>query len=134
MLNLRETNVISSHLPDLINQYISVRAQRLVLDKEAATLKESEEELKKTIISKFREGDIQAMGADNGLVKMTTLDEPKCTDWSATYEHIRETGSFELLHRRLANLAVRERWEAGEEIPGVIHTTLYKLSVSDVKS
>ena len=71
---------ISSHLPDLVDNYISLRAQRLALDKEAASLK--------------------------------------------------ETGHFEFLHKRIATLAIKEHWEAGENIPGVGTTTVFKLSVS----
>ena len=127
---------ISSHLPDLINSYISVRAQRLILDKEAARIKELEDELHTTIVTKFREGDITAQGASNGLVKMTTLIEPKvqAEDWPIVWEYIRETGDFSLLHKRITATAVQERWEAGEEIPGVGRMTKYKLSVSGVKS
>jgi len=121
---------ISSHLPDLVNNYISLRAQRLVLDKDVAALKEQEETLKDAIISKFREGSMTACGATNGLVKMTKLVEPVATDWPALWEHIRETGRFELLHKRVANLAVKEHWEAGEVIPGVGQQEVYKLSVS----
>ena len=121
---------ISSHLPDLVNNYIALRAQRLSLDKDVAALKEQEETLKDAIISKFREGSMTACGATNGLVKMTKLVEPVATDWPALWEHIRETGHFELLHKRVANLAVKERWEAGEIIPGVGQQEVYKLSVS----
>jgi hypothetical protein len=121
---------ISSHLPDLVNNYISLRAQRLSLDKDVAALKEQEETLKDAIIVKFREGSMTACGATNGLVKMTRLVEPVATDWPALWEHIRETGHFELLHKRVANLAVKERWEAGEVIPGVGQQDVYKLSVS----
>ena len=121
---------ISSHLPDLVNNYISLRAQRLSLDKDVAALKEQEETLKDAIISKFREGSMTACGATNGLVKMTKLVEPVATDWPALWEHIRETGRFELLHKRVANLAVKEHWEAGEVIPGVGQQEVYKLSVS----
>ena len=128
---------ISSHLPDLINQYISVRAQRLILDKEAASIKEVEDELQKTIVAKFREGDITAQGASNGLVKMTEVVEPVVNtpeDWDVFREYIVEHDAWELIHKRVTVTSVRERWEAGEEIPGIGRMTKYKLSVSGVKS
>ena len=127
---------ISSHLPDLINSYISVRAQRLLLDKEAAKIKELEDELHKAIVIKFREGDITAQGATNGLVKMSEIIEPvvQGEDWPVVWEYIRETGDFSLLHKRITATAVKEHWDAGEEIPGVGRMTKYKLSVSGVKS
>jgi len=124
---------ISSQLPDLINHYISTRAQRLIKDKESEAIKEHEELLKEAIVTKFREQGLKAMGAANGLVKMSVLIEPKASDWLAIYEHIKETGHFDLLHRRIASLAVKERWDAGQELPGVIRVEVYKLSVSGAK-
>jgi hypothetical protein len=121
---------ISSHLTDVIASYISTRTQRLALDKEAAALKEQEDLLKDLIVSKYRDQNLTALGCDTGIVKMTTLKEPVATDWAKVYEFVKANDAFELLHRRLANLAVKERWEAGEEIPGVGVHEVYKLSVS----
>ena len=128
-----EELTISSHLPDLINHYISTRAQRLIKDKESEAIKEHEELLKEAIVTKFREQGMKALGAANGVVKMSVLIEPKASDWLAIYERIKETGEFDLLHRRLATLAVKERWDAGVELPGIIKVEVYKLTVSGAK-
>jgi hypothetical protein len=124
---------ISSHLPDLINQYISIRAQRLILDKEAASLKETEDDIGKVIISKFREGNITAQGATNGLIKMTEYEEPLAEDWDQIRTYIIQKNAWELVHKRITVTAVKERWEAGEQVPGVGRMTKYKLSVSGAK-
>jgi len=125
---------ISSHLPDLVNQYISVRAQRLAKDAEAKEIKEFEEVLKEAIVSKYREQGLKVLGASNGIVKMSVLIEPIAQEWPTIWEYIRENGTFELLHKRLANLAVKERWDAGIELPGIGRVEVYKLSVSGAKS
>jgi hypothetical protein len=127
-------DTISSQLPDLVNQYISVRAQRLAKDAEVKEIKEFEEVLKDAIISKYREQGLKALGASNGVVKMSILIEPVAQDWIPVWEYIKETGAFDLLHKRLTNTAVKERWEAGVEIPGVGRVEVYKLSVSGAKS
>ena len=124
---------ISSHLPDMVDQYITLRAQRLTLEKQVVELKETEELLKDAIISKGREQGLTAVGATLGLVKINKTEEPVATDWPAVWEYIRETGQFELLHKRLANLAVKEHWEAGETLPGIGKTDVYKLTVSKTK-
>jgi hypothetical protein len=64
---------------------------------------------------------------------MTEYDEPKATDWPTVWEYVRENNAFHLLHKRLTTLAVKELWDAGLDVPGVVHETLYKLSVSGVK-
>lgn len=124
---------ISSHLPDMVDAYIVARSQRLALDKEVTELKEHEELLKDAIISKFKESGTTATGGQMGLVKMTVVTEPVALDWPSIWEHIKETGDFSLLHKRLANLAIKEHWEAGEIIPGVGVQDVYKLSVSKLK-
>jgi hypothetical protein len=121
---------ISSHLPDLVDNYISLRAQRLALDKEAASLKETEDDIYKVIVSKMRDEGMTAMGGKNGMVKLKESEEPVPTDWPELWAHIQETGHFEYLHKRISTLAIKEHWEAGEEIPGIGRTTVYKLSVS----
>jgi hypothetical protein len=121
---------ISSHLPDLVDNYISIRSQRLALDKEAASLKETEDDIYKVIVSKMRDEGMSVLGAKNGFVKLKESEEPVPTDWPALYEYIKDTGSFEFLHKRIATVAIKEHVEAGETIPGIGFTTVYKLTVS----
>ena len=121
---------ISTHLPDLVDQYISFRAQRLAVDKKVAELKEMEESLKKAIIAKMKDESMSAVGGANGLVKMTVLREPVANDWSALYDFIKANDAFELLHKRLSTVAVKERADDGEILPGIGWTDVYKLSVS----
>jgi hypothetical protein len=64
---------------------------------------------------------------------MSTLIEPVAVEWVEIWGYIRETGEFDLLHRRIANLAVKARWEDGKEIPGVGKQEIFKLSVSGAK-
>lgn len=121
---------ISSHLPDLVDQYLSHRTQRLAAEKAVKLLKETEEVLKTTIISKLQEADLTAAGGMVGLVKLKAVEEPVCTDWKALQDHIVKTGEFDLLHRRLTGSAVKLRWDDKVEIPGVGRTTLYNLNIS----
>ena len=121
---------ISSHLPDLIDAYISIRAQRLQLDKEAAAIKVTEDDLNKVIIAKMREGGMTALGAVNGVVKLKEYAEPDPQDWDQIRDYIVEHDAWELVHKRITTSAVKERWDAGETIPGIGSKTLYKLTVS----
>lgn len=121
---------ISSNLPDLVNHYITIREQRIQADKDAKTLKDHEEELKKTIIEKFKGGDMTAFGASKGIVKMTQGSEPVCNDWPALYEHIKETGHFEYLHKRVTVTAIKEHYDVGETVPGISFVDTFKLTVS----
>jgi hypothetical protein len=122
--------VISSHLPDIVNHYISIRAQRLDLDRQAAIIKEQEDDLQKVIIAKMREGDLKALGATNGLVKLKESEEPIAENWAEVWQFIKENDAWELLHKRLTTTAVKERWADGIAVPGVGKSTVFKLTVS----
>ncbi len=121
---------LSSHLPDLIDQYIKARDQRLELDRQSEDIKKYEEGLKKTIIAKMREERLEVAGERGGFVKLSEKVEPDPQDWTALWKHIQETGHFELLHKRVTAEAVRERWLVGEEVPGIGRKIVYNLSVS----
>ena len=121
---------VSSHLPDLVDAYIAKRDERLKLDKEAAALKEHEDDLHKVIIAKLREQGATAYGGLRGVVKMHENVEPNVEDWPQTYEYIKANDAWELLHKRITVTAVKERWDAGEAVPGVGRVTKYKLTVS----
>lgn len=124
---------ISSHLPDLVDSYVNVREQRLALEREVLKLKEAEEDLKRTIVAKFQEQGLKALGGQLGLVKMTELDEPKAENWELIYDYVAEHEAWHLLHKRLTTTAIKELWDDGKTVPGVGHQTVYKLSVSGVK-
>jgi hypothetical protein len=64
---------------------------------------------------------------------MSVLKEPVANNWPEIYDYIKEHGAWELLHKRLTSTAVKEHWEAGEELPGIGVTEVYKLSVSKTK-
>lgn len=121
---------ISSHLPDLTDQYITIRAQRLVLAKEVEAMEEAEKDLYRTIIAKLREGGMTGIGGKMGFIKMHESIEPIAQDWPATWAFIKANDAFELLHKRLTVTAVKERWEAGEEVPGVGRVPKFSLTVS----
>jgi hypothetical protein len=73
---------------------------------------------------------MKALGGKFGLVKLQESIEPISTDWRLTWDFIKEHDAFELLHKRLTVTAVKERWEHGEEVPGVGRVPKYNLSVS----
>jgi len=121
---------ISSNLPDVVDNYISLRAQRLSLDKQVADLKKQEEEIKDHLISEFRSQGLSALGGKAGICKLHMSVEPEVTDWPTLYTHIKETDNWDLLHRRLTTTAVKLRWEEDETVPGVGKYEAYKLTVS----
>lgn len=52
-------------------------------------------------------------------VQVTTSAVPTVEDWDKLYAHIARTKSWELLNRAVNREAVRERWDAHKQVPGV---------------
>jgi hypothetical protein len=50
--------------------------------------------------------------------------------WPALWERIRTTGEFDLLQKRLSSRAVRERFDAGDALPGVRPVTITTIKVT----
>ena len=55
---------------------------------------------------------------------------PTITNWDEFYEYVTKTNSFDLLHKRLSSTAFKDRWEAGEIIPGSTTAEVWGLSVT----
>ena len=117
------------NIKDLIDDYVATKNER--------------EELSSKIIDMTAklgrlEGDIMALMSDAGITKAAS-DKVSCTmrmskhpaidDWQAFYGYVAKTSQFELLHKRLSSTAFRERWEAGEAIPGTEASEVWELTV-----
>jgi hypothetical protein len=68
-----------------------------------------------------------AVGESSGVQGMTSrtqvTDNPVPViaegGWPKFYAHVKKTGEFELLNRALNRAAIKERWEARKQVPGV---------------
>jgi len=58
---------------------------------------------------------------------------PSVADWDALYLHITKTQEWDLIHRRVTETAVRARWEAGDDVPGVARTDVLDLSIGKAR-
>lgn len=55
---------------------------------------------------------------------------PQIADWEKLTAYVKKTGAFELFQRRLSEEAVKERWEAKQNVPGVEGFTKKKISLT----
>lgn len=117
------------NIKELIDLYVQTKNEREEL---SSKVKKKTEQLGRL------EGDIMALMSDAGLSQAAS-DKASCTmkmtkhpaikDWNAFYGYVAQTSQFELLHKRLSSTAFRERWEAGEAIPGTSVSEVWELTV-----
>lgn len=127
-------SISATELAQLADHYWLTREKRLAADKVAKDLKDEESRTEATLIKEMREQQLTAIGGK--LVRLAIPTEPEYVpavkDWDAFYRHVLQTGDFSLLHKRVGTTACKERWDAGETVPGVEKYAVYKLSKSGV--
>jgi hypothetical protein len=116
----------------LTDEYYSIREERYAADKVAATLKQRENAAKAALLEAFQEHEISSLGGSVCRLDLTEKPEPVVQDWAPLWEHIQRTGEFDLLQRRLGAAAVKERWDAGVQVPGVTSLPVFSFSVHKV--
>lgn len=120
-------------LSELIDSWHTTRTNRLALQKQVEALEEAEKNLKAKIMEGMTEAGLTAAGGQLLRVSLETEYQPTITDFGALSRYIKSHDAFELLHRRVNSAAVKERWDAGEEVDGVGKFPVPKLKTSVVK-
>ena len=97
----------------------ATRQRRLALSKQVEQLEAEESELREHIINTLPKSEASGVAGRVARVTVHTKDVPQVKDWAKFYAYVKKTGQFDLMQRRLADGAVKERLEAGKKLPGV---------------
>lgn len=107
----------------LIDKAYELRAKRQAkqkqFDEEIAQMKEEEGEIKKKIIAALRAQGLEKGSGEKYTASITQSIYPRVTDWDRVYAWVKKTSAFEIFERRISKSAFKERYEAGEGIPGI---------------
>jgi len=118
----------SKDITALIARYQTARNERLDLDEQSKKLKVEED----SILDQLTAAGVES--GKYGPYKLTVKPKqtPRCTDWEGLWAYIKDTNSFELLHKRLTETAVMERLDAGEHLPGIVtdEKVTYKITAA----
>lgn len=106
----------------LADEYADVRQRRLALDREASAVKERETEIYKYILGALSESTDTGASGHHHRVQLVTKERYNPEDWAKVHAFIQETGSFEMLQKRLADGAVKEYFETHGKLPDGIAT------------
>lgn len=109
-----------------------LRQKRLEMQKEVGKVAAEESALKEHIINTLPKSEASGVAGKLARVTVVTKEIPKVEDWDAFYKYVKKTGNFDLMQRRLTDAAVKERWEAGKEVPGVGHFNAVSISINKV--
>lgn len=109
----------------------NIKEQRRKLEAEAEEWHKQETALTEHIIRVLPKSDSGAMGRHH-KVRVVTREVPRVADWALFWEFIRKNKAYEMVQRRVAEGAVRDRWDANKKVPGVEPFTVVSLSLTKV--
>ncbi len=109
----------------------TTRQRRLEVQKEVEALAKQESALRDHLIENVGK-DSTGVAGKVARITIVTKTKPTVADWPVFYAHIKKTGNFDLMQRRVGEAAVRERWEDGKEVPGVERFNYVDVSVNKV--
>jgi len=119
------------NLSELINKLADLKAQRIELSSKDIELGRQIATLEGDIMHAMNEAGTMKAASDLGhSVSMAKTKHPTITDWDKFYAYVNSTNSFDLLHKRLSSTAFKDRWEAGEEIPGSSIAEVWGISMT----
>lgn len=114
------------------DRLFTVREERLKIQKSVELLQAEETAIKEHLINTLPKSDASGVAGKLARVTVVTRQVPQVKDWDLFYKHVKKSGDFDLLQRRLTDSAIKERWEAGKEIPGVEHFNAVSVSINKV--
>jgi hypothetical protein len=118
-----------ANIKDLIDDFVATKNEREELSAKIKDMTTKLGRLEGDIMKLMSEAGLSQAASDKASCTMKLSKHPAIKDWKAFYDYVADTGQFELLHKRLSSTAFRERWEAGEVIPGTEASDLWELTV-----
>ncbi len=114
------------------DKLFELRNKRLAEQKKVDEIAAEETALKNHIIENLPKSEASGVAGKLARVTVVTKQVPQVKDWDAFYKYVKKTGSFDLMQKSLTNAAIKERWEAGKEVPGVGHFNAVSVSINKV--
>lgn len=115
----------------------TTRLQRYALQKQVDALKAEEAKLTDAFIENIPASDATGIAGKLARITVTSATVPQVEDWDKLHAYIlkegkKNPGVWALLQRRVGELAVKELWDAGKAVPGVVPFGIKKLSINKV--
>jgi hypothetical protein len=116
-------------IAELIDEFVATKNKREELQNEVKGCTEKMGRIEADIMELMSQAGINQAASEKASCTMRQAQHPVIEDWQVFYDYVAQTKQFELLHKRLSSPAFRERWEAGDPVPGSSMSKVWELSV-----
>lgn len=106
--------------------------ERKALSAADKALSEKEQILRDHLQNNFDKSGLGGAKGKLAAVSLKTQTVADVQDWDKFYAYIAKNKAWECLQKRPGITALRERWDAGKEVPGVSSKEITVLSVTAV--
>ena len=106
-------------IDELIDRKKSIKTQMEKLNSELKGLREQENDIDLQLLKKLDSEGLKKTANEVASVSIKEETVPDVHDWDALYEHIKQTGDFSLIQRRVSSTAYSELLKLGENVPGL---------------
>jgi len=114
------------------DQLYKLREQRQALNKQVKELQDQESQIKEHLIQNLPKSDASGVAGKLARASIATKEVASVKDWDKLYKHVLKTKDFSFLQRRVADAAVKDRWEDGKKVPGVEPFNVVSVSVTKI--
>lgn len=111
----------------------SLREERKAADVIVNEIKERESAVEAHLMNNFDKSGLDGAKGKYGLATLKHSTVADVTDWPAFYAYIQKNKAWDLLQKRPAITAIRERWDAKKTVSGVEPKEITTLSLTKVK-
>jgi hypothetical protein len=108
-------------------------AERLELEKVIKSIYSELQRYKDHMNELMKAAGVEETHGKLGRATKSTEYVGNVTNWKLLHRHIKKTGEFELLHRRVSTGALTERWEHGKKVPGVERVGIVRIKFGKAK-
>ena len=122
-----------SQIAEWIDEFYTLREERLTLDRTSKAIKAKEEALMELITNELNGKPMMfQQPASLAIATINYLNQPPKSeeiDWPTLYDYIAAGHYFEILQKRLSVEGLKLRWQRGESVPGVEMLTVPNVSI-----
>ena len=115
---------------EIANLRYDMQQERMTAAKHVEKLKKVEKILDDYILNNLLVGSTTKAGGSRGGISKQLTTIAVVTDWPAFYTFIAANDAWDLMQKRAAVGALRERWDNETEVPGVERGSAVKVHVS----
>jgi len=126
-MNITPADATRLQIEGAVSEWRALRAERLAAEKVAAAIKDQELAVKDFIVAAMTSQHYEGIVRDGRMTYVRTSQVPMASDRQAFEQYILEQQDLSLLQFRPAVGAIKERLEAGVDVPGIVMMDTFDL-------